>query len=156
MSEKGLRRRSSRLDQIEDTFHRLDSDGSGFLSREEVVAGLHERGLPATAKTISEFFASADGDADGKITIAEFRAFALSRVADMRATYTAADLNRDGRLTTDELRRAAMALGFSVNAEQLRKLKGQSASGGVITFDEVREQLPLRRTPSRAKPPAMA
>ena len=132
--EPGVRR----LESTEHEFRRLDSDGSGALSHDEVKEGLRQRGLPASKEAIGGFFAKADLNGDGKISIEEYRTFVRERIAELQEVYTSVDANGDGRLTTDELRRAAQRLGFSVSAEQLRRVQevADRDHDGAVSFDE--------------------
>lgn len=133
------RHESTRHESTEHEFRRLDSDSSGALSRGEVCEGLRKRGLPASKETIDAFFAKADLNGDGMISIDEYRVFASERVTELQTTYRTVDRNGDGRLTSDELRQAARALGFTrVSSAQLRQVHeaADRNSDGVVTFDE--------------------
>lgn len=70
--------------------------------------------------------------------MAEYKAFALNRIAELRAVYDSIDNNNDGHLTTEELRQAANTLGLRISSEQLRELhrRADSDHDGRISFDE--------------------
>ena len=121
-----------------DDFHRLDVDRSGCLSRAEVLEGLRARRLPATEASVDAFFATADQDGNGVISLKEYQAFAVQRTSELHGLYRRFNATGDGRLTTEELRRASKEVGMSVSSEQLRQLHAVADrdNDGVISFEE--------------------
>ena len=55
-------------------FQALDTDGSGYLDRDELIAALAASGDPRTIEEIDDYIAKADLNHDGKISYAEFLA----------------------------------------------------------------------------------
>merc|ERR1711934_194266 len=59
-------------EEIKNAFLTFDADGSGFITREELVETLTTMGDPVDEETINGMIAEADLDGDGKINYAEF------------------------------------------------------------------------------------
>ncbi|GGV16259.1 hypothetical protein GCM10010182_41330 [Actinomadura cremea] len=57
------------------TFKEFDRDGDGYITREEFVLAMNAKGEEVTAADLDSIFNAADGrdgDADGRISLAEF------------------------------------------------------------------------------------
>ncbi|WP_165966554.1 EF-hand domain-containing protein [Actinomadura sp. 7K507] len=57
------------------TFKEFDADGDGYITREEFTAAMKARGEEVTPDELDSIFRAADGrdgDADGRISQAEF------------------------------------------------------------------------------------
>lgn len=123
---------------FETSFRRLDTDRSGSVDFNEFQLGLKERGLACSPAAVRELFAKADADGDGRLSMTEFKLFAMAQQERLRAVYEQIDVNGDGRLTSDEIRLGANALGFKLSSEQIRNLHERSDhdDDGVISFDE--------------------
>lgn len=58
------------------TFKEFDRDGDGYITRDEFAAAMSARGEEVTSDELDSIFRAADerdGDADGRISLAEFR-----------------------------------------------------------------------------------
>jgi Ca2+-binding EF-hand superfamily protein len=64
--------REERVDQAMDMFQDMDADGSGWVSPQEVIAGMARMGMPGTSSEIRKLMQMADTDGDGKIEPDEF------------------------------------------------------------------------------------
>ena len=56
-------------------FQEFDRDGDGYITREEFVLAMNARGEEVAAADLDSIFKAADardGDADGRISLAEF------------------------------------------------------------------------------------
>ena len=53
-------------------FQKMDKDKSGYLDRQEIIAGFKELGMKQTAAEIDAIIAKADKNQDGKIQFEEF------------------------------------------------------------------------------------
>ena len=124
-------------------FAQLDTDQSGWLSREEIRAAVASRGLPKAH--VQAFIEAADHDGDGRISLSEFQHFCEQREAQLRSVFARLDRSGDGRLTSEEIRAGCDALGVRVSNEQQRTLMQRldvNGDGGV-SFDEFRTLLLL-------------
>merc|ERR1711981_1044659 len=65
--------------EIKNAFLTFDADGSGFITREELVETLTTMGDPVDEETINGMIAEADLDGDGKINYAEFTKIMLEQ-----------------------------------------------------------------------------
>jgi Ca2+-binding EF-hand superfamily protein len=130
--------------RIERMFDRMDSDHDGKVTQAEIDAARAAR-LAASGKTAkagrrsgSSLFVRADANNDGTVTRAEFEAAAASgkiklRQPNMRGNsivrlFDAADTDKDGRLSLDEARQAALQHFDAADADH----------NGVLTPDERR------------------
>merc|ERR1712093_800367 len=59
-------------DEIKNAFLTFDADGSGYITKEELVETLTTMGDPVDEETINGMIQEADLDGDGKINYAEF------------------------------------------------------------------------------------
>jgi hypothetical protein len=85
-------------------FKRLDTDGDGKLTKDELFARTPARGssvLPSDRQVQrqSAYFERLDTDRDGAVTLAEFMALA-------ERNFARCDLDKDGRIDTAECRQA--------------------------------------------------
>lgn len=88
----------------ETRFKRLDTDGDGKLSQDELFARTPAAGnsvLPSDrqAGRQSAYFQRLDGDKDGVVTLIEF-------MAQAERNFARCDLDKDGRIDTAECRQA--------------------------------------------------
>ena len=62
-------------EDAEVAFAKIDADGSGFLSLEEITADLKSRGFEQVDdETVQKIFAALDANSDGKVSMSEFKA----------------------------------------------------------------------------------
>lgn len=82
---------------------------------------------------------------DGLVDQSEFMAFVKHQEGKLRQVYDSIDKNRDGRLTSQELRRGAKELGFRLSSDQIRSVLNRADSNhdGQLSFDEMRSFLLL-------------
>merc|ERR1712193_38849 len=59
-------------EEIKNAFLTFDADGSGFITREELIETLTTMGDPVDEETITGMIQEADVDGDGKINYEEF------------------------------------------------------------------------------------
>lgn len=70
------------MSQHKDLFERLDTDGNGTISKEELKSGLSELGMNIDDSKIDSFFSMVDIDGDGEISYPEFTAFVSTHNPD--------------------------------------------------------------------------
>merc|ERR1712230_98026 len=65
-------------EEIKNAFLTFDADGSGFITREELIETLTTMGDPVDEETITGMIQEADVDGDGKINYEEFTKIMLA------------------------------------------------------------------------------
>merc|ERR1711908_144563 len=65
-------------EEIKNAFLTFDADGSGFITREELIETLTTMGDPVDEETINGMIQEADVDGDGKINYEEFTKIMLA------------------------------------------------------------------------------
>jgi Ca2+-binding EF-hand superfamily protein len=96
---------AAKLEGLTQVFEAFDTDGSGWLSREELAAG-----LPGISKLELEYIAEElDANGNNRIDYSEFVACLLLSKRDLiedvlHHTFSTFDVNNDGEITVDELR----------------------------------------------------
>merc|ERR1712091_247969 len=65
-------------EEIKNSFLTFDADGSGFITREELIETLTTMGDPVDEETITGMIQEADVDGDGKINYEEFTKIMLA------------------------------------------------------------------------------
>lgn len=139
---KGLSKREARM------FDRLDADHDGKITLAEATASRHARARASNPArhTTPSLFAHADANKDGIVTRAEFDAAVAGgkvklRHAAMRGSqivrmFDVADTDKDGRVSLDEARQAALA---HFDAQDINR-------DGVLTPAERRQAAKANRT----------
>eukprot|EP00397_Hematodinium_sp_SG-2012_P002780 GEMP01002788.1.p1 GENE.GEMP01002788.1~~GEMP01002788.1.p1 ORF type:complete len:602 (+),score=113.76 GEMP01002788.1:79-1806(+) len=95
------------VDEMRDVFKKLDEDGDGQLSFEEINKGLSQAGIEVTDE-VKELMKCIDSDNSGKIDYTEFIAATLSKKQFIRedmcsAAFRIFDANGDGKISKAEL-----------------------------------------------------
>lgn len=108
-------------------FKKLDKDGSGFLSRDEIIAATQsqETGLNIPSEKLSGLLVNLVTDADGKISYEEFlEHFHYDKTAILlRELFNKIDTDKSGFLTKKEIVAAIKAdEELSMNATKLSQL----------------------------------
>ena len=58
--------------RIRKEFEKFDADNSGFITKQELLEVMHERGAKISAEQLTEMLSESDQDDDGKINYEEF------------------------------------------------------------------------------------
>jgi len=118
---------------VEETFNKIDTDGSGFVDINEVGNLLNEvTGAVTSQDEIQIFMDELDSDKDGQISLKEFTAWYLSSKAriekDIDSTFDKFDSNKNGFLTAEEMKSALTQL----NGEDLDAVEIAAATNEMI------------------------
>eukprot|EP00930_Biecheleria_cincta_P053415 TRINITY_DN3890_c0_g1_i1.p1 TRINITY_DN3890_c0_g1~~TRINITY_DN3890_c0_g1_i1.p1 ORF type:complete len:208 (+),score=45.25 TRINITY_DN3890_c0_g1_i1:28-624(+) len=133
-------RSANNLENLEDTFARIDHDGDGRIDASELAEGLATLGNEFTlisAQEAKDLFAMADADNDGFLTLTEFVYWSL-KAHLMLPAFRQADKDGNGCITMDEWRVAQGPYGRHWKEEDAEAVfkKADSNGNGEITAVE--------------------
>merc|ERR1719474_1558216 len=129
----GLSKFRGRLGAITDVkmaFKRFDADGDGEISMSELKNGA---GSGFSSGEISAIFALGDSNQDGKVSFAEFAQLVLPSARekvcmlkksfkgaqDIQAAFQRFDVNKDGKISCDELKNGLQSSGLRLNDQEV-------------------------------------
>ena len=126
-------------------FEALDRNKSGTLELDEVEAGMKALGIPITKTTVQRVFGRLDSDGDGTVTLTEFTSYCNVRLLEIRKTFDAIDTDRNGTISSEEIKLCIQALGMKISSQQLRSMVRRVVKheNGSISFDEFVDALLL-------------
>lgn len=101
---------SEQIRGLRNIYMSLDANGDGLLTLGELNAGLQQAGLEVCGTDLQELVDSIDADGSGVIDYTEFLAATLEHRQYIqedvcRSAFSVFDLNSDGKISRDELRR---------------------------------------------------
>ena len=115
----------SRREQLKEAFQRMDKDGNGTISLEEVLDFLKSVNPDVSAVYISEIYESIDTNHDGRVTITEFTSFYLQQVNQLSEAL--ADLRHSIALAKESVSTAEKHLQTATNRSQSQNEYGVPA-----------------------------
>ncbi|PAA47813.1 hypothetical protein BOX15_Mlig030389g1 [Macrostomum lignano] len=84
MAKKKQKQKNDRMEKLRKAFSVFDTDGSGYVDRQELKDGLTAMGKePLTDEEIEELMNLVDMDGDGQLSIEEFARVLTMSVKDM-------------------------------------------------------------------------
>ena len=107
--------------------------------------------IPISKKEVARLFNSIDVNKDNKITADEFDTFVKTRHNQIKIVFEKIDRDKNGTISSEELRFSVQSLGYSISNDQLRDLtkklscdssKGD-CSGHTITLEKFNDSLLL-------------
>jgi Ca2+-binding EF-hand superfamily protein len=119
-------------------FQKLDRDGDGKLSRDEVRDRLKGQGLPCDETSLNALFSSVDVDSDGFISQKEFFDFSGKRNSEMEAMFNLLDKDHSGTISKGEIRKGLAGLGIVMSSADVAVLLNRIDDNhdGSITLQE--------------------
>jgi len=146
-----------KVEELQQIFKALDTNGDGKLSVDEIRAGLSRSGV-AFPENIEELVKNVDMNRSGSLDYTEFIAASLDQKMYLQedvcwAAFRAFDLDGDGKITKEELRRV-LSNDDVQHAVPIEKMQGiieeVDANGdGVIDFEEFSAM--MRGTPDAGR-----
>ena len=106
------------LDRLQDVFHGIDEDKSGFISIKEFTKACSELSMTVTTEELHDFICS-DSSGDGELNFEEFCCFYSTR---LKKVFDEIDTDRSGEIDWKELQRAFMTLGYKATDREVRSL----------------------------------
>ncbi|XP_060086118.1 calmodulin-like [Ylistrum balloti] len=121
-------------------FNKIDADGSGFLTRDEILkAASEDVGLNVTAEKISDMLLAITKDADKKISYDEFLDIWGKRQTSsvLRITFDKLDKDKSGTLTKDEMLAGIKSdEELSIQATTISSLLVKWCKGTSVSYEE--------------------
>lgn len=125
------------------TFSKMDADGDGYITKEDVKKAIAEKRIKLGKKAQEKLFKFSDADGDGKISLSEYvEAYGIEvklylseeEEAALRKQFALLDINGDGWISRDELKRAEQ---FMQNKNFAKVIgKADKNGDGQISFEE--------------------
>ncbi|CAD8065242.1 unnamed protein product [Paramecium sonneborni] len=130
--------------ELKKAFDLFDDDGSGTIDPAELKGAFEELGLRAQNKMIYQVLGEIDQDNQGGFSFDNFIKLATAKQnlketrGSLMRTFNLFDLNREGRITWDELKRVSADLGDDLSDEEIKKIfrKADLNDDGFVTFDD--------------------
>ncbi|KAK8961674.1 putative calcium-binding protein CML25 [Platanthera guangdongensis] len=113
-------------EEMERVFRKFDSNGDGKISSSELGAIFESLGRPLTEADLSRMIGEADADGDGFIGFEEFVDLNMvdpeAALDDLRDAFSVFDLDRDGKISAEELACVLRRLGEDVSLGHCRQM----------------------------------
>lgn len=112
-------------EQLEKAFQACDVDGSGSISKSELMAACQKSPNPVTKGQIDFVFSTIDSDHSGQIDFKEFLNFVYlsqfpqTEAEEAKLVFDGFDLDGSGSISMKELENACSKLGVNITGAQL-------------------------------------
>lgn len=136
-------------EKIMEAFAAIDTDNSGYVTKDEVKKILKDLGEDVADEDIDKFFDSADKNDDGKISYKEFYAAWVKATEEakkedeltqdeMLTAFKAMDTDGSGSLTRDEVKKALQQASSFYSEEQVDKMisDADADKDGKVNYEE--------------------
>lgn len=140
---KKLQKKPSISDMYLEAFDLFDADGSGSISKQELLSIVLKLDLGIDDGELDNIIAEADENSDGEIDREEFLKIMKQQDQrqinkEYRETFDKFDLNKNGTIEFDELAQVMRVISEHITDEEIREMFNDAdhENNGVITFDE--------------------
>jgi len=130
--------------RLESLFDKLDLNKDGKIDSEELAKGLHNMGYDHISKEqIQMFLERADATRSADLTLKEFIEHLQRHEKQLHFVFTKLDTNKDGRVTSAEIKVAFKTLGIAISLKEAEKLVSRLDDDNSldISFEEWRDYL---------------
>merc|ERR1719516_257056 len=130
--------------RLESLFSKLDLNKDGKIDCEELAEGLNNMGYDHISKhQIQKFLQRSDATRSGDLTLKEFVEYLQKHEKQLHFVLFKLDTNKDGRVTSSEIKVAFKNLGIVISVEEAEKLVSRIDDDNSldISFEEWRDYL---------------
>jgi calcium-dependent protein kinase len=129
----------SRIRDLRDVFVSFDTNGDGLITHSELRRGLQQAGIRIPKPDVEDIMDSVDCDGSGEIDYTEFLAATLEKQQYIDedvcwSAFSLFDLNRDGKITSNELKQVLGKTSTRSAVELVRQVDVNN--DGSIDFQE--------------------
>jgi len=116
------------IEEIKEAFDIFDVNKDGHISVSELVKAMETLGFNSKNEAIYKMIVEMDENGNGTIEFAEFLDIMTARISDrntkedLERVYKLFDLQRNGDIWLDDLRRVAKELGEDISDEELKEI----------------------------------
>jgi len=130
--------------RLKNLFEKLDLNQDGKIDSEELAEGLHKMGYFHISKDqIEMFLQRSDSSKSGDLSLQEFVEYLQKHEKQLHFVFSKLDTNKDGRVSSQEIKVAFKNLGISIGVEEAEKLVSRIDDDNSldISFEEWRDYL---------------
>ena len=130
--------------RLKTLFEALDLNKDGRIDGEELEAGLTNMGYGHISKEqIEMFLLRSDATRSGDLTLREFVEHLQKHEKQLHFVFSKLDTNKDGRVTSEEIKVAFKNLGINICSEEAEKLVSRLDDDNSldISYEEWRDYL---------------
>ena len=132
---------SDEIEEIKEAFDIFDIDQSGEISVSELLQSMKNLGFDVKNKAIYQMIAEMDDDGNGTISFEEFLDMMTARISeknsreDLMRVFNLFDVDRQGEISVDNLRRVAQELGEEIDEKELAEIVQRADLNGNSQLD---------------------
>ena len=131
---------AEQLAEYKRVFARFDKSGDGSIEGSELLPLMQYMGLPVNYRQYQALLVSVDKNNDGKISFDEFLAMMAmkTKTESLAKMFRAADKNKDGYLSPEELRNVLQQNGKSISSDDMERYMaiGDRNGDGKLNYEE--------------------